>query len=209
MVKENQNDSTEEKIFEAASEIFAEKGFDGARMQDIADKAGINKALLHYYYRSKEKLFHVVFKFTAQKIFKNLLKVLSEDLPLEEKIKKFFEIHVAFLSRHPNFPIFLLSEISRNPNFIRSIFNFEDLNLIRDKITKEIQNELDSRSIRYIKPEELIVNCIALSVFPFAAKEIIKIMLNYTEDDYLKFIENRIKSTGEFVEKTLLRSPNE
>ena len=67
----SENDKlTEEKIFEAATDVFVEKGMDGARMQDIADKAGINKALLHYYFRTKDKLFNAVFEMIAKKIFK-------------------------------------------------------------------------------------------------------------------------------------------
>ena len=81
---------TEEKIFEAATDVFVEKGLDGARMQDIADHAGINKALLHYYFRTKDKLFNAVFEMIAKKIFKKFAPVFDETLTLEEKIRFFF-----------------------------------------------------------------------------------------------------------------------
>ena len=58
---------TEEKIFDAATDVFVEKGMDGARMQDIANHAGINKALLHYYFRTKDQLFNAVFEMIAGK----------------------------------------------------------------------------------------------------------------------------------------------
>ena len=69
---------TEEKIFEAATEVFIEKGMDGARMQDIADHAGINKALLHYYYRTKDQLFNAVFEMIAGKMFKKFARYLMK-----------------------------------------------------------------------------------------------------------------------------------
>ena len=88
---------TEEKIFEAATEVFVEKGMDGARMQDIADHAGINKTLLHYYYRTKEKLFTTVFEMIARKLFKKFAPVFDENLSLEDKIRFFFKEHISFL----------------------------------------------------------------------------------------------------------------
>jgi len=82
---------TEEKIFEAATEVFTERGMDGARMQDIADHAGINKALLHYYYRTKDHLFNAVFEKIAGQMFKKFAPVFDEKLSLEEKIRFFFK----------------------------------------------------------------------------------------------------------------------
>ena len=80
---------TEDKIFEAATEVFVSKGMDGARMQDIADHAGINKALLHYYYRTKDHLFNAVFEKIAGQMFKKFAPVFDENLTLEEKIRFF------------------------------------------------------------------------------------------------------------------------
>ena len=90
---------TEEKIFEAATDVFVDKGMDGARMQDIANHAGINKALLHYYYRTKDQLFNAVFEMIAKKIFKKFAPVFDENLTLEEKIRFFFKEHISFLTK--------------------------------------------------------------------------------------------------------------
>ena len=85
---------TEERIFESATEIFIEKGMDGARMQDIADHAWINKALLHYYYRSKEHLFEAVFEKMAAVMFSRFSPVFDEKTSLEDKIRFFFREHI-------------------------------------------------------------------------------------------------------------------
>ena len=94
---------TEDKIFEAATDVFIEKGMDGARMQDIANHAGINKALLHYYFRTKDHLFDAVFAKLAQKMFMKFSPIFEEDLSLEESIKFFFREHITFLQQNPNF----------------------------------------------------------------------------------------------------------
>ena len=95
---------TEEKIFEAATEVFVNKGMDGARMQDIASHAGINKALLHYYFRTKDQLFNAVFEMIARKVLKKFAPVFDENLSLEEKIRFFFKEHITFLQENPKLP---------------------------------------------------------------------------------------------------------
>ncbi len=112
---------TEEKIFESATEVFIEKGMDGARMQDIADHAGINKSLLHYYYRTKDHLFNAVFEMIAGQMFKKFAPVFDENLSLEEKIRFFFREHITFLQKNPRLPAFLLNEFHRNPERIRKL----------------------------------------------------------------------------------------
>ena len=117
---------TEEKIFEAATDVFVEKGMDGARMQDIANHAGINKALLHYYYRTKDQLFNAVFEMIARKIFKKFAPVFDENLTLEEKIRFFFKEHITFLQENPRLPGFILNEVNRNPARIRKLLKNVD-----------------------------------------------------------------------------------
>ena len=104
---------TEERIFDAATDVFLDKGMDGARMQDIANHANINKALLHYYYRTKDKLFEAVFEKIAAKVFSKFAPVFNENLSLEDKIRFFFNEHISFLQKNPRLPAFILNEIGR------------------------------------------------------------------------------------------------
>ena len=108
-------DSTEQKIFDAAHEVFTQKGMDGAKMQEIADRAGINKALLHYYYRTKEKLYEAVVRVIISKALPAIWHVIESDLPLEEKIKRFIETYIGIISRNPFIPLFIISEINKHP----------------------------------------------------------------------------------------------
>ncbi len=102
MIKTREPDShTRDKIFRAASEIFEDKGYSGARMQEIADRAGINKALLHYYFRSKEQLFKAVYMVLQKKMFEKIISILREELPFKDKIKKFLDEHIEFMIKNP------------------------------------------------------------------------------------------------------------
>src|ERR1035437_6404567 len=92
---------TEEKIFEAATIVFEEEGLSGARMQSIADRAGINKALLHYYFRTKDHLFEAVFTKLAKKMFMKFNPIFENNLSLEEKIRFFFKEHISFMQQNP------------------------------------------------------------------------------------------------------------
>ena len=117
-----QEQTTEEKILEAASEVFTEKGFAGTRTRDIAEEAGINLALLNYYFRSKEKLFEQVMKVKMVLLFGQIVPILTnEKTNLEEKIdlvsNKYFEI----LSKNPNLPLFVLSEMQKKNSEVKSI----------------------------------------------------------------------------------------
>jgi AcrR family transcriptional regulator len=103
---------TEEKIFEAATIVFEEEGLTGARMQNIADRAGINKSLLHYYFRTKDHLFEAVFTKLAKKMFTKFTPIFEKNLSLEEKIRFFFREHISFMQQNPKLPGFILNEIN-------------------------------------------------------------------------------------------------
>jgi TetR/AcrR family transcriptional regulator len=190
---------TEEKIFEAATDIFVEKGMDGARMHDIASHAGINKALLHYYFRTKDQLFNAVFEMIARKIFKRFAPVFDENLTLEEKIKFFFKEHIAFLQANPRLPGFLLNEVNRNPERIKNLLKNVDFDNIWLKIYELHEDELKKYSITKNSMPQLMISIAALSVFPFAAKGILEGILDKTGHNFNDFVEERKEFAADFV----------
>lgn len=190
---------TEARIFEAASEVFIERGMDGARMQDIADRAGINKSLLHYYYRSKEKLFNAVFESTANKMLGRFTPIFDESLNLEEKIRFFFREHISFLSTNPGLPAFLLNEMNRNPERIKKLLG--DLNVNSAWTTIELQHksELEKYNITKEVFLQLITSITALSIFPFAGKSLISAILEKMGFSFDDYIEKRKEYAADFV----------
>lgn len=195
--------NTEEKIFEAAKEVFTEKGFDGSRMEEISKKAGINKALLHYYYRTKEKLFNAIFEKIMGELLSNVEKRLyEEDAPLEGKIEFFVETYMNLILKNPHIPMFILNELNRNPEKIISIFKMTPIykNNLFAKFKLLIQSEIDKGNIKPIAPEQLVVNILSLTIFPVVARPIIQVILfENNKNAYNEFIESRKKEVAKFI----------
>jgi AcrR family transcriptional regulator len=197
--KENKNDkSTEQKILEAAKQVFMEKGIDGARMQDIADKAGINKALLHYYFRSKEKLFEMIFMEEARKFMPKVTSIMMSELTLFEKVEKFVGEYIDTLMQNPLLPIFILNEINRNPKeAIKKIFGNQRPPI--DKVDELITKLVKKGEIKPIKGYELMVNMVSLCIFPFLARPMVQWITKTNEEEFMKLMEQRKKSIVKFV----------
>ena len=196
--KGNIEDSTERKILEASKRIFQRKGMYGARMQEIADEAGINKALLHYYFRSKDKLFDAVFQDAAKSFFSKIRELINVDKPLFEKIEYFVEQYLELLMQNTYIPVFIISEVHQNPERIQNIFLGSGVNpgLV---FSNEVNAAAAAGIIHPIDSKQLIINIVGLCVFPIAACPIIKTILNQSDDEFLNFIEVRKKELANFI----------
>lgn len=170
-------ENPEERILEAARIVFIRKGLAGARMQEIADEAGINKALLHYYFRTKEKLFERIFLEVFQTISTGINSAFSENNSFEEKIKKFIELYVDVLIQNPYMPIFFLSEIQQNPDRLQQFIE-KDVFKIMTAFIGQLLEEINKGRIRPIHPAHLILNMIGMLVMPFAVRPLIAPVLD-------------------------------
>lgn len=192
--------TTEQKIVEAAKQVFLEKGMAGARMQDIADRAGINKALLHYYFRSKEKLFEIIFEEAAGKFIPQLNEVFDQTDDLFLMIRHFVATYINTIGENPYIPAFVAHEINQNPDRILEKF-------IKVKVDpfplaqffNAYQKALKEGKIRPIAPDMLMVNLISMSIFPFIGRPMIKIILQKDEAAFTQFIERRKIEVAEFA----------
>ncbi|MEA1875032.1 MAG: helix-turn-helix domain-containing protein [Bacteroidota bacterium] len=201
MVKTNKHlENSEETILKAASEIFIEKGFDGARMQEIADKAGLNKALLHYYYRSKDKLFRAVFNKVFQQLMDGLVSVFEENMSVFETIRIFFKEHQKVLITYRHLPVFILNELQRDPNIVVDMFDTNRLEKIRSIFLQHIEKEKQAGIIRQsIQPMEVFINILSLSIFPYAAKPLITRFIGINESTFYDMMEARKDGLADFV----------
>jgi TetR/AcrR family transcriptional regulator len=185
--KEN---NTEKLILDAAKNVFLRKGLDGARMQEIADEAGINKALLHYYFRSKDKLFETIFQEAFKQFLPRVSDLIVSDKPIFEKIWGFVETYIDMLMANPHVPIFILSELNHNPDRLINIF--QGFGIQPQFFAAQIQKEIDAGVIRPVNPRHLIVNMLAMCVFPFVGRPIIKGILFQNDDvQYQVFLQER------------------
>lgn len=193
-----QAENTESEILKAAKEIFQQNGMAGARMQDIADKAQINKALLHYYYRSKQLLFEAVFKSAFSLLAPQLNKVLNDDSDLFEKIKKFTENYVTFVIKHPYLPNFVIQELNKNPEFVLKLRSEKEFPSI-EKFKLQVRDAVKRGIIRPIEAEQLFINIISLNIFPFIGEPLLMTLVNADKKSYNKILENRKKEVAEFI----------
>lgn len=191
-------ENTETEILIAAKEIFQQKGMAGARMQEIADKAKINKALLHYYYRSKQLLFEAVFKSAFSLLAPQLNKVLNDDSDLFEKIRKFTENYVSFVIKHPYLPNFVIQELNKNPEFVQKLRSEKNFPSI-EKFKLQVSDAINQGIIKPIEAEHLFINIISLNIFPFIGEPLLMALVNMDKESYNKILENRKTEVAEFI----------
>lgn len=197
--KETKYSETEEKIIEAAQQVFIEKGSDGARMKEIAEKAGINKALLHYYFRTKDKLFEGIFKQIFRRFIPKIQETLnSEELDLFGKIEFFCQSYTNLLMKNPMIPMFILREINKNPERLAKII--KNVGIVPEIFISQVADAVKASRIISISPYQLIVNLISLAVFPIAARPLLeRVLFNGDSKLYDKFLEERKKENAEFI----------
>lgn len=198
---ETKKDNTEEKILEAAKSVFLNKGMDGARMQEIADEAGINKALLHYYFRSKERLFEAIFGEIIKFAFPKITRIIASDLGIVSKIEQFVDAYLEILMKHPFIPGFIMKELSRDPStFLKMIMKFGFNPQI---IFTQIEEAMDRGEIIRMDPRHLAVNVISMCVFPFAARPIISFVI-FKEDQ--QAIENFYRERATVIKQFVVNA---
>jgi len=172
---EIKKDSTEDKILEAAKNVFVTKGMEGARMQEIADEAGINKALLHYYFRSKEKLFEAIFSEIIKFAFPKITRIAQSNEPFISKIEQVVDAYIDLLIKHPFIPGFVMKELNRDPSgLFKMVVKF---GLNPQAIFDQIQLAMDRGEIIQMPPRHLAANIISMCIFPFAARPLVSFVL--------------------------------
>jgi AcrR family transcriptional regulator len=166
-LKTEADTSTEEKIKEAARKVFTQKGYAATRTRDIAEEAGLNLALLNYYFRSKEKLFELIMMEKMHKLFGALAPILNDtETSLDEKIELIALNYIDLLSVTPDLPLFVLSEIRNNPSKIGE----------RMQVSKLIRESHFVKQLKARKPDvhplQLIMSLLGMVLFPFIAKPV-------------------------------------
>ncbi len=193
---------TEVLILNAARKTFLDKGFDGASMQMIADVAGINKALLHYYFRSKDRLFEAVFFEAFGRMVPNLFKIFTADIPFTEKIRGLVNAYISALQEYPQIPQFILHELHRNPGRIIELMHSTGIE--PDMVMNIIRTELKRNNLVIMEPQQLMVNLLAMCIFPFAARPMIQgFIFKNDAAAYEDFLEKRKTEVADFIIKAI------
>jgi TetR/AcrR family transcriptional regulator len=189
-------ESTEEKILIAAEEIFLRDGYSGSRMQDIADLAGINKALLHYYFRSKDKLFERIFDKKAGVMFPVMEELFEIEMPFTDLLCIYVEKYMELLIANPFLPLFIITTVNK-PNgqdFIKKL-PFA----INRKLMEVYSKEVATGKIRPMNPLHLILSVFSMCAFPFMAKPVLMQMADANDEQFIALMKNRVTEIQGYV----------
>lgn len=194
--------TTEEQILQAATKVFTQKGFAAARMDEIAKEAGINRALLHYYFRSKDKMFDIIFESKFNEFFAGVYGLLSSDKPILEKIEAVVDLELETLAKHPDMPIFVLNEINVNPERMVKRIDRDDSPISKAlaKLDAQIQEEHEKGIIKKVSGFSLVIAIMSLCIYPFVAKNIIMGLMKLDQEAFKKFVLSRKQEITQFLQ---------
>lgn len=199
------DDDTESRILDAAHAVFLRKGTAGARMQDIAKQAGVNHALVHYYFRTKDRLAEAVFRRAAVKLLPPAVAILASDIPLDEKVRRVIDHELTQLAETPHLPGYLLSELDHHPEratqLLQALTGLDPDRVrpqIFDTLQKQIAERVRAGTMRPISAQQFAVNLVSLCVFPFAARPMLGLVLGWKDGDFAKFIAERKRVLPDF-----------
>ena len=204
-MKKNKDNTTEQVILEIAENLFLEKGFALTSTTEIARIAGCNQALVHYYFRTKDRLFDAVFEKYATIFVSAFLDSLEEDIPFEEKVRKKIEAQYDILKANPKLPFLFFNELNTNP---------ERLNLFKEKIgnlhkslffqmESELRVEIEKGTIRPMTAIDLMLTIFSLNLVLFLAGPVLKVITGITETEFQTLIENRKRENVTVILKSL------
>lgn len=195
----------EQTILESATELFLKKGFKATSTTEIAKEAGCNQALVHYYFRTKDRLFEAIFQQKVKFFAGALLDIGKEKLPFLEKLEKKVISHFEAIESNPRLPLFFLNELSANPNRIETIKQAVG-NLPQQavhQLEKELNSEIEKGAIRRVSVGDLLITIVSLNIMAFMGAPMFKVMTGISEEDYQKFLNQRKMENVRIILKSL------
>ena len=182
-------ENLEQKIVDTARKLFIQEGFDKTSMSDIATAAGINRTTLHYYFRTKEKMFQAVFGSIMLSFLPRIQLIFDEDTPITEKLSKVLDEYIAIFSVNPDLPRFILSEIQRDVDHLIHVGRVMHLDGYLSAIEKVILGEMDKGHIKRIPIPMILVTFMSQVTFPFLSKNLLHALFFNNEEEYDAFLQ--------------------
>ena len=204
-LKKKKDGDTEQRILDAAHAVFVRRGTAGARMQEIAAEAGVNQALLHYYFRTKEQLALAAFQRAGQGFMPAVVQVLASAGALEDKVRRIVKLEIEALSRAPYLPGYIIGEVTHRPEraaqLIAAVTGLTPQELgprVLGALKRQIDERVKAGAMRPIAPESFIVNLMSLCIFPFAVRPMMQAMLGLDDRRFAQFVTRRIDDVPAF-----------
>lgn len=180
MAEKSSNTKTE--IVEAARTEFFAHGYEGARLQKIADQIGVTKAMIHYYFNTKKELFEHVYQQAVAEIFGDLPDILDKDIPLFKKIEQLIEVCLQKSANHSVVLSFIITESQRQPDWLQPIFD-EQINIHLDSFNEELEEAASDYIITAVDARQLLLNIFSLCYYPTLSSSINEALINTNGQD--------------------------
>jgi len=197
---------TEERILQAARTVFVRHGTAGARMQEIAEEAGVNQALLHYYFRSKDRLAQAVFRDVAGRMVPSIVAVLGSESSIEQKVEQFVHLYIDVVRQSPFIPGYIVAELHFNPERLTAlaaeIVGAHPASVMQAfllRLGAQIDEQVKIGAMRSIAPDQFFVNLVALCVFPFIARPVLRIVFGQDDAAFSRFLDGRRRELPDFI----------
>ncbi len=184
----NNEDHIERRIIETAKQLFVENGFDKTSMSDIAAQIGINRPTLHYYFRTKEKLFQAVFGEIIAKVLPHVQSIFNQNIPFFERLERVVDIYLEVFLENPMVPRFIVNEIHRDLSHLVSSMRELSLDNYIIEIGKVIDAEMEQGNIKRVPMQMLFLTLYSQLVFPFLTKRLTMWLFSENEEDFKAFL---------------------
>ncbi|ROL61434.1 TetR/AcrR family transcriptional regulator [Bacteroidetes/Chlorobi group bacterium ChocPot_Mid] len=195
----------EKAILDAAEKLFLEKGFSMTSTIEIAKEAGCNQSMVHYYFRTKDKLFDAIFENKANLIINTIISNWNSEIPIKENLKNAIEAHFEILRENPKIPFLIFNELTTNPERLKKIVdkiqNIKEL--FFPKFVNDLKKAIESGEIRKTEPIDFIVLLVSLNVIPFVAKPLIQSIAMMNDKEFEEFIKVRKQENVRIILKSL------
>ena len=202
--------STEQRILDAAHAVFVRAGTAGARMQEIAKEARVNPALVHYYFRTKDRLAQAVFVRAAGELLPAVIRILASDAPLEDKVEQVVRTELRHLARAPYLPGYVLSELTHHPGragqLVSAVTGMVPADVggrVLGVLTTQINARVRTGRMHAIAADQFVVNLLSMCVFPFAARPMLMVLFGLDQAGFDRFIRRRRKELAPFFLRAL------
>ncbi len=198
--------ATETLILDAAMKIFTQRGFAAARTEEIAKEAGINRALLHYYFRDKQTMFNIIFETRFKEFFGGIFNIFGSDNNLLDKIRLLIEHEINTFIAHPDLARFIIAEVANHPERLIEYGKKLGINprVFLENFERQVKQEVESGTIKSIHGRQLIMNIMSLCIYPFVARPIISTMMQLDNQAFDQMMEARKKEVHQFIMNALI-----
>ncbi len=208
--KTQRDGETEQRILQAAARVFVRRGTSGARMQEIAEEAGVNQALIHYYFRSKDGLAAAVFRQAASRLIPSVAAMLGSDAPLEDKVRGFVHLYIDTVRHNPFIPGYIVSELHHHPERVTDLMSEtlgDQTSSVAGRFLAKLREQLEESAAagrtRPMSAEQFLVNLLSLSVFPFVGRPLLRVLAALDDAAFERFLDERRAELPDYIMRGL------